>query len=83
MEASLGRWTAGSVATLSAPWRVILPGPLWWPDFGRTTLQKKERQREPMSTIVAGQLPSAQVAGTRGTVYGPEGWGFESLPARC
>jgi len=28
-----------------------------------------------MSTIVAGRPPSAQVAGTRGTVYRSEGWG--------
>ena len=34
-----------------------------------------------MRAILAGQLPSAQVADTRGTVYGSEGWGFESLRA--
>ena len=31
---------------------------------------------------MAGQRPSAQVAGACGTVYGSEGWGFESLRAR-
>jgi hypothetical protein len=35
-----------------------------------------------MSTIRTGQGPSAQVAVMRGTVYGSEGWGFESLRAR-
>lgn len=43
-----------------------------WPDFGRTTLQTKERRREPVSSILAGQSPCAQVVGTRGTVYGSD-----------
>src|SRR5262249_60163454 len=40
------------------------------------------RRCEPPSTTLAGQPLSAQVAGARGTVYGSEGWGFESLRAR-
>jgi hypothetical protein len=35
-----------------------------------------------MRTIRAGQPASAQVTDARGTVYGSEGWGFESLRAR-
>ena len=35
-----------------------------------------------MRAILAGQQPSAQVASRRGTIYGSEGWGFESLRAR-
>jgi hypothetical protein len=50
-----------------------------WPDFGRMTLQNKEGRREPVRSILAGQPANAQVAGMRGTVYGSEGWGFESL----
>jgi hypothetical protein len=42
---------------------------LRWPDFGRTTLSNKEGQRKPVTAIPAGQPPSAQVAGTRGTIY--------------
>jgi hypothetical protein len=46
---------------------------LRWPDFGRTTLNNKERQRKPLRAILAGQPPCVQVTGTRGTVYGSEG----------
>ena len=35
-----------------------------------------------MSTVSAGQQRNGQVAGARDTVYGSEGWGFESLRAR-
>jgi hypothetical protein len=45
------------------------------PDFGRTTLNNKGRQRKTLRAILAGQQPCAQVAGTRGTVYGSEGCG--------
>jgi hypothetical protein len=34
-----------------------------------------------MRAILAGQPPSAQVAGARGSVYGSEGWRFEFLQA--
>src|SRR5262245_14248039 len=34
------------------------------------------RRRAPLSTILAGQPLSAQVADARGTVYGSEGWGL-------
>jgi hypothetical protein len=46
---------------------------LRWPDFGRTTLNDKGRQRKTLRAILAGQPPCAQVAGTRGTAYGTEG----------
>lgn len=46
---------------------------LKWPDFGLARLQNKERRREPMRTIVAGQPPSAQVTDVRGAVYGTDG----------
>jgi hypothetical protein len=45
-------------------------------------MSNNRRRREPLSAILAGQPLSAQVAATRGTVYGSEGWGFESLRAR-
>ena len=53
-----------------------------WSDFGHRTLLSNGRQYKLLRTIMAGQRPSAQVAGACGTVYGSEGWGFESLRAR-
>jgi hypothetical protein len=55
---------------------------LSWPDFGLTRLSTKERQRKPTRAILAGQLGDAQVTDACVTVYGTEGWGFESLRAR-
>lgn len=58
----------------------------WW--FGAKTVQSvlfksfmsrnNGRRREPLSTILAGQPLSAQVAVARGTVYGSAGWIAES-----
>src|SRR5689334_7380798 len=45
---------------------------LRWPDFGRTTLNNGGRRCEPMGAMRAGQLPNAQVACARGTVYGTD-----------
>jgi len=53
-----------------------------WPDFGRMTLSDNERQRKPLRAVLAGRQASVQVTDTRDTVYGSEGWGFESLRAR-
>ena len=36
----------------------------------------------PVSSISVGQRENGQVAGACDTVYGSEGWGFESLRAR-
>jgi hypothetical protein len=55
---------------------------LRWPDFGRTPPRNEGEQRQPVSAVLAGQPSSAQVAGTSGTIYGSESWGFESLRAR-
>ena len=55
---------------------------LRWSNSGHRTLLSNGRQYKLLRTIVAGQPPSAQVAGACGTVYGSEGWGFESLRAR-
>jgi len=54
---------------------------LRWPDFGRTILQNNGSRCQSAQTVLAGQPPSAQVAGTRGTIYGSEGWG-SSPPER-
>ena len=43
-----------------------------WPDFGRTALHNDARRREPVRAILAGQPPSAQVAGMSGTIYGSD-----------
>jgi hypothetical protein len=55
-----------------------------WSDFGHTTMSNNGRQREPLSTILAGQPLSAQVAGARGTVYGSDGrlWRAHCVPDR-
>src|SRR5215469_14873465 len=49
-----------------------------WPDFGLTTLHNKGRQRESARTILAGQLPNAQVADMRRTIYGSDGRPFST-----
>jgi len=36
-----------------------------WPDFGRTTMNNNGRRRESVRAGLAGQPPSAQVAGRR------------------
>ena len=37
-------------------------------------MHNNRRRREPLSTILASQPLSAQVAGVRGTVHGSDGW---------
>ena len=54
----------------------------FWPLFGRTRTLNAAAYCASMSTVSAGQHWNGQVAGTRDTVYGSEGWGFESLRAR-
>src|SRR5215472_15731818 len=56
--------------------------PCRWPHFGHTTSRKTGRRRKATSNILAGQTACPQLVGRRDTVYGSEGWGFESLRAR-
>ena len=53
-----------------------------WPLFGHTRTFNAAAYCASMSTVWAGQQWNVQVPGTRDTVYGSEGWGFESLRAR-
>jgi len=52
-----------------------------WSEFGLITLRNTARRCETTSDILAGQAACAQVARRRATIYGSEGWGFESLRA--
>jgi len=53
-----------------------------WPLSGRQTTLNAASYCAPVSSISAGQQRNGQVADRRDTVYGSEGWGFESLRAR-
>jgi hypothetical protein len=53
-----------------------------WPPIGRQTTLNVAIYCAPVSRVSAGQRQNGQVADARDTVYGSEGWGFESLRAR-
>ncbi len=59
--------------------QVVWPG---WPLFGRTTTLNTAACCASVSNISAGQQRNEQVADAPDTVYGSEGWRFESLRAR-
>jgi hypothetical protein len=62
--------------------RLVSVAQLSWPHFGRTRTLNAAIYCAPVSSISAGQRGNGQVADRRDTVYGSEGWGFESLRAR-
>ena len=53
-----------------------------WPDFGRIAALNAVTYCALLSSISAGQLMYRLVANAPTTLYGSEGWGFESLRAR-
>jgi hypothetical protein len=52
-----------------------------WPLSGRPATLNTAAYCAPVSCISAGHHENRQVSGARDTVYGSEGWGFESLRA--
>jgi len=53
-----------------------------WPHSGHTAPRKTGRRRKTARDKFSGQTACAQVVRKRDTIYGSEGWGFESLRAR-
>ena len=55
---------------------------LRWPDFGRTTTLKVGAYCASVNSIPPGQQVYEPLGEMAETLYGSEGWGFESLRAR-
>jgi len=53
-----------------------------WPHFGRMRTLNAAIYCALVSSSPAGQWGNEQLVNARDTVYGSEGWGFESLRAR-
>jgi hypothetical protein len=53
-----------------------------WPDSGRTRPRNTAQRCATVSVVRARRKACVQVVGALGTVYGSEGWWFESLRAR-
>ena len=54
-----------------------------WPLSGRQTTLNAAISCATVFNISAGQQRNGQIANARDTVYGSDGWGFESLQARA
>ena len=53
-----------------------------WLDSGRITARKAAQRRQTMTGARAGHMGRAQVGSPSVTLYGSEGWGFESIRSR-